>query len=278
MGFFFTFPLMKYPALKNVKLVVTDMDGTLLNTNHQVSEKFFKQFWALKEKGVTVVAASGRQHNSIVEKLAPIKEALSVIAENGAMTSVLGKETTYIPFPVAQLKKTLKILGKQRNMYPVLCTNGSAFIAQGQTNFEPILKEYYSHFNVVKTLEQYTETVLKIAIYHFKSASQYIYPAVIDLEKDLQIKVSGPNWVDLSHPNANKGYALKELQNTLGITPQETMVFGDYNNDLEMMQQAHFSFAMENAHPNVLQVANYKTASNNNAGVELVLEQLLKVL
>ena len=54
------------------------------------------------------------------------------------------------------------------------------------------------------------------------------------------------------------------------------MVFGDYNNDLEMLAMADFSFAMKNAHPNVLEVANYTTTSNDDFGVERILEKLLE--
>ena len=53
------------------------------------------------------------------------------------------------------------------------------------------------------------------------------------------------------------------------------MVFGDYNNDLEMIEQAAYSFAMQNAHPNVTKAANYTTKSNNEGGVEHILEQLI---
>ena len=79
----------------------------------------------------------------------------------------------------------------------------------------------------------------------------------------------------MSSPNANKGYALKLIQEKYNIAPAETMVFGDYNNDLEMLALAHYSFAMENAHPYVKKVANYSTASNDAFGVEKVLEKLL---
>lgn len=278
MGFFFTFPFMNTPLLKDVKLVVTDMDGTLLNPSHEVSKLFMDQFWALKEKGVTVVAASGRQHNSIVEKLAPIEKELTVIAENGAMTTFHGKETVFTPYPKIHLDKTLALLKRQENMHPVLCTNGSAFIAKGQDKFEPILREFYSAFNVIDHLEDCTQEVLKIAIYHFESSEKYIYPIVQDLANVVKIKISGPNWVDLSHPNANKGFALNALQKHLGVSPEQTMVFGDYFNDLEMMEQAHFSYAMANAHPEIIKKAQYKTLSNSEFGVETVLKELLKQL
>ena len=278
MGFFFTFQPMNTPLLKDVKLVVTDMDGTLLNPNHEVSSQFIDQFWALKEKGITVVAASGRQHNSIVEKLAAVENELTVIAENGAMTTFHGKETVFIPYPKRHLNKTLALLKKQENMHPVLCTNGSASISKGQEKFEPILREFYSAFNVIDRLEDCTQEVLKIAIYHFESSEKYIFPLVQDLANAVKIKISGPNWVDLSHPNANKGFALNALQKHLGVSREQTMVFGDYFNDVEMMEQAHFSYAMANAHPEIIKKANYKTGSNSEFGVETVLEKLLKLV
>jgi HAD superfamily hydrolase (TIGR01484 family) len=69
--------------LSRVKMVVTDMDGTLLNSNHEVSNRFFELYAALKQRGILFVAASGRQYNSIVDKLGPIKNEIIVIAENG---------------------------------------------------------------------------------------------------------------------------------------------------------------------------------------------------
>ena len=54
------------------------------------------------------------------------------------------------------------------------------------------------------------------------------------------------------------------------------MVFGDYNNDLEMMECAYFSYAMENAHPNVKKAARFSTKSNDDAGVEYILSSLIE--
>ena len=59
------------------------------------------------------------------------------------------------------------------------------------------------------------------------------------------------------------------------IKPDELLVFGDYNNDLEMLALAEFSFAMENAHPNVKNAARYATSSNDDHGVEKILEKLV---
>ncbi|WP_373518659.1 HAD family hydrolase, partial [Pricia sp.] len=66
--------------LSRIKMVVTDMDGTLLNSDHEVSDRFLEIFQKLKERDILFVAASGRQYQSIVDKLASIKNDITVIA------------------------------------------------------------------------------------------------------------------------------------------------------------------------------------------------------
>ena len=139
-----------------------------------------------------------------------------------------------------------------------------------------MFSEYYSEYEIVDDLTKVSgDDFFKIAVYHFESSEDFIYPIVKHFESEMQVKVSGQNWLDLSHNNANKGFALHMLQTKMGITKEETMVFGDYNNDLEMLELAHFSYAMENAHPNVKKIARFQTKSNNEEGVEFILKQLL---
>ena len=67
--------------LSQIKMVVTDMDGTLLNSSHQASNRFFNLFRELQKRDIHFVAASGRQYKSILDKLDPIKDNITVIAK-----------------------------------------------------------------------------------------------------------------------------------------------------------------------------------------------------
>ncbi|HEA21635.1 hypothetical protein LCGC14_1656020 [marine sediment metagenome] len=261
--------------LSGIKMIVTDMDGTLLNSNHEVSERFFKIFEKLKERNILFVAASGRQYQSIVDKLDPIKDDIMVIAENGGVAIEKGKELISSPLASKDKNRVLDVVLKIDNVHPVLCGKNSAYILGNSKEFEEKLQEYYSNYTILDDLKAFDEEILKIAIYHFESSEKHIYPEVKHLEDNLQVKISGQNWVDVSSPNANKGFALQKVQQLYGITPQETMVFGDYNNDLEMLAMSEFSFAMENAHQNVKKAAKFSTSSNDDFGVERILDQLL---
>ena len=252
------------------------MDGTLLNSNHEVSNRFFELFEELKSRNIIFVAASGRQYNSILDKLKSIKEDIVFVAENGGYVLHKDKELLATTLPKNKQSIVLDVLGQLENIHPVLCGKRNAYLTGDSNAFSDLLKQYYSSFEIVTDLTAVDTEILKIAVYHFESSERFIYPAVKHLEGDLKVKVSGANWVDISSPKANKGYALELIQKKYNITPAETMVFGDYNNDLEMLALADFSFAMENAHPNVKKVANYLTASNDNLGVERILEKLLR--
>lgn len=261
--------------LSQIKMVVTDMDGTLLNSNHEVSPRFFEIFDELRKKDILFVAASGRQYNSMVDKLHSIKDDIIVIAENGALVKQKGEVLLTTPITKSEVDRILDVVQPLSNAHPVLCSQHGAFANPDSEDFLKLLKEYYSEFEVVEDQTKVDTEILKIAIYHFESSERHIYPAVRSLEDSLKVKVSGANWVDISHQNAHKGYALQKVMDQHQITSNEVMVFGDYNNDLEMLQLSNYSFAMANAHPNVLKVAQYKTSSNNEFGVERVLEKLI---
>jgi len=263
--------------LSQVKMVVTDMDGTLLNSKSEVSVQFFELFKGLKTQNVRFVAASGRQYNSIQEKLMAISEEITIVAENGGYIKQGQTELGSTLLSSDHIHKLIPVLRKVEGIYIVVCGKKSAYIESDDEKFKNILKEYYTKFDVVDDLlSQVKDDVFKVAIYHFESSETYIYPHVKQFENELQIKVSGTNWVDIADQRSNKGEAVKLLQHKFGISKEETMVFGDYNNDLEMIDQAYFSYAMENAHENVKQAARFETRSNNNAGVEFVLEKLIK--
>ncbi len=263
--------------LSKIKLVATDMDGTLLNSKGEVSRHFFELFEELQELGVTFVAASGRQYYSIINKLSPIKEDIIVIAENGALTMHQDRELQTTEIDRETYLELLDISKSLVGSQVILCGRKKAYIEDYGQDFMNMLDEFYGRYEVLDDLSQVIDDqYLKIAICNQKGSEKYLYPALKHLENRLKVKVSGEIWLDLSHNNANKGYALQQLQEQHNIRPEETMVFGDYNNDLEMMGRATYSFAMQNAHPNVKAIANYSTKSNDDNGVEYMLHKMIK--
>jgi len=264
--------------LSKVKLVVSDMDGTLLNSKGEISDLFFGLFHKLKKQNIHFCAASGRQYHSIVHKLAPIKDAIFIIAENGGIAKKKDEIFVLNSLSVEKIKTIIPILRTINDTHIVLCGKKSAYIETTNKHFTSILDEYYTVYKTVPDLTKIadTEDFLKIAVYHSKSSESNIYPAIKHLKKEYLIKISGKNWLDISDEKANKGNALREVQKRLNISKEKTLVFGDYHNDIEMLQEATFSFAMKNAHKDILKIASYSTESNDNFGVEKILSLLIE--
>lgn len=261
--------------MKDIKMVITDMDGTLLNSNHNVSTRFFNAFKMLKQQNIQFVAASGRPYYSIIEKLQPIKNHITIVAENGGL--IIQNENVLLSnvLKTERLVELYKLVTNIKNAYPIFCTQHQAFILKTSDDIINTLSEYYTLYTVIDSFEEIKDNVIKIALYHSSNAEQHIFPFLKHLKPELNVVISGNHWVDISEAITNKGNAITFLQKHFNTKPSETMVFGDYNNDLEMLKCAKFSYAMANAHPDVKAVANYETESNDNFGVEIVLEDLI---
>ncbi len=261
--------------LSNVKLIVTDLDGTLLNANHEVSELFFDLFDKIKKLNIIFVAASGRPLYSMKDKLAKIKDDIIIVAENGGLAIEKGKTLLSTAMKTDNLLMISKLLNDLPDAHPVFCTRDKAYTTSTNPVLLELLEEFYKNSGTINSVNEIDEPVYKIAIYHEVSTEQFLYPHLKHLEENFKVKLSANHWVDISEMDANKGHAIALIQKEYKISYDETLAFGDYNNDLEMLKKAHFSYAMENAHPLVKETANFSTKSNTNFGVEVILKQLL---
>jgi Cof subfamily protein (haloacid dehalogenase superfamily) len=259
----------------SVRLVASDMDGTLLNTNHELSPDFFPIFNRMRSKDILFSSASGRQYQNLYKCFPGIQDEIIFIAENGSYVMYQGKELHLQPMDRDLTRDILKRIKKIPGLLTILCGKKSAYIDNDNPAFVARLSMYYDAYAKVDDLVNVDDDeFLKIAICDLSGAEQNSYPHFLEYQNDLQIKVSGNVWLDLSHKSAHKGMALDVVQKKFGIAREHTMVFGDYLNDIEMMGEAHFSFAMENARPEVKQAARFMTHSNDNRGVLSILEQL----
>jgi Cof subfamily protein (haloacid dehalogenase superfamily) len=259
----------------SVRLVASDMDGTLLNTKHELSPDFFSVFNRMRSKNILFCSASGRQYQNLYNCFPGIQNEIIFIAENGSYVMYQGNELHLQPMDRDLTHDLLKRTKQLPNVLTILCGKKSAYIDNDNPAFVERLSMYYDEYTIVDNLVDVDDDqFLKIAICDLSGAEQNSYPHFLEYQDNLQIKVSGNVWLDLSHKLAHKGMALDVVQKKFGVAREHTMVFGDYLNDIEMMGEAHFSFAMENAHPEVKKAARFITHSNDNRGVLSVLEQL----
>jgi Cof subfamily protein (haloacid dehalogenase superfamily) len=264
---------------KNVRLIATDIDGTLLNSRNELSERFYPAFHQLREAGILFAVASGRQFYNLQDLFAPIKDDLLFIAENGNYVFHQQKELHVQTLGPSVVRELIRLGDNIPGTHLILCGKDTAFIHEPVSPFKEELEKHFLKYQVVDDLNTAADQdILKVTIYDKINSETNSYPVFRQLEDRFKVKVSGKVWLDISDLSSDKGRAIAIVQERFGITPEQTMVFGDYLNDLEMIRQAHFSFAMANAHPQIREAARFQAKSNDDEGVVSVLEQVLESL
>lgn len=262
---------------KNVKLIVTDMDGTLLHSDYTLNPLFFDIYNQIKTLGISFAVASGRQYESLFNIFKEIQNDIYFIAENGGNVVYQGKQQFVQEIDPKIIKEVVKIIRLIPNTELILCGVKSAYIEESKPEFEEHIAPYYPLRELVSDfLKPINDQIVKIAIYNPESSEDNIFPHVGYLKDKFQVVISGKHWVDISVENSNKGYALKKIQNILQVSKEETMVFGDYLNDIEMMSNGYYSFAMDNAHPLLKEKARFLASSNDEDGVLKILKDIIE--
>ena len=157
----------------------------------------------------------------------------------------------------------------------MLCGKTSAYIERADPPFLEEVDKYYHRLAVVDDLNVVEDDILKVAIYDFVSSEEISAPAYAGFTETHQVVVSGQHWLDVMNLDANKGTGLRHIQEAFGITRDQTMVFGDFLNDLELMDEATYSFAMANAHPVLAERARYRAPGNTDNGVVRTIKSVL---
>ena len=134
---------------------------------------------------------------------------------------------------------------------------------------------YRSRITEVEDVLAQDYRVNKMAIYRKENIEEVSETMISRWEDRLHCTVAGDIWVDFMNKETNKGNAIRSIQKILSISPDETMVFGDNHNDLEMMHSATESYAVGNAAEAVKAAAKHIADTNVNDGVLKVLRTLL---
>jgi hypothetical protein len=261
-----------------IKLIATDVDGTLVkDSSREVGDEIIDAVRRLTDQGIYFAVASGRQYGSIRRMFEPAQRNLLYIAENGAHIIKDGRT-----FALTKMKRehVEEIMNDLRSLYPdchvVASTSQGCFIESRDTAFIELIRDSYRN-DVMLTddiLKEDTEFV-KLAIYKKGSIRSHGENFLIPKWKDkVKVCMAGEEWVDFMDFSVDKGNALRLLQEKLGISPDETMVFGDNENDIGMLQAAANSYAVENAAPVVKQAAQAVCPPYWEQGVYQVLRSL----
>lgn len=262
----------------DIRLIVSDMDGTLLDEHGAVPERLWGQLERLRERGIVFAPASGRQYAALHQLFEQAIDGMCVIAENGSIVMQDGEELSSVTIErdgAAAIVRTLRQLAADgADLGVVVCGKRGAVVERSDEGFLAAASQYFADIEVVDDLLAHDDEILKLAVLDFHDAAA-VAAGLAAFGATHQIVVSSERWVDIMSRSIDKGVAVRALQERLGVTPAQTAVFGDYLNDLQMMDAAEHSFAMANAHPTVRERARHTARSNAEHGVVHAIERLL---
>ena len=262
-----------------IKLIATDMDGTLLDEKGEINPEFYEVYEELLKKDIIFAAASGRQYFNLEKRFEKIKDNMLFIAENGTFVVYKGKEFVVNSLDKDLALKLIDIGRKIDNAYVILCGKKSAYIENSDERLIEETEKYYERYEIVQDITKVQDEILKVTMCDFSGSEENSYKYFEDFYKLAQVTVSGQIWLDITANNVNKGVSMEKIQKALNIGYDETMVFGDYLNDLELMKSGYYSYAMENAHEDLKKVAKFRAKRNTENGVvEAIKEVVLKTI
>lgn len=265
-----------------VKLIACDMDGTLLNGDGELDREFYSVFDELMDKDIKFVVASGRQYHQLLKNFEDVGDNIIYIAENGTMVRYMDKEIYSCALDPQDVSNKIEQGRKIHGICMVLCGKNSAYINTNDQRMVDECNKYYYHLDIVDDLNKVEDDILKIAILDFDSLENTYNQFKQNIEDNLQVIISGKIWIDIYRKEVNKGVALRLIQEEFHIKKEETMAFGDYFNDVEMLNEAYYSYAMANAPEGVKEHARFIAKSNIENGVvdtikEIVLKPMNKI-
>ena len=261
-----------------IKIIFSDMDGTLLTNENKLPADFDEIISELKSRNVLFAPASGRQYASLVHSFQKYRDEFLFVAEGGTLVMYRGEEIFSHTMDPLMVKKVLATAANFDEIMCVWCGKKDAYILRDfdKPEYTDDMAKYYTHRNIVDSFDEVNDTPIKIALYDKTgNAGINIYDKLAEFYDSLQVVRTIDWWVDVSSPGANKGEAVESVQKALNIKPEECAAFGDYLNDCEMLQSVGYGFAMANAHPDLKKFAKYETLSNDQGGVIAGIRRLM---
>jgi Cof subfamily protein (haloacid dehalogenase superfamily) len=260
----------------NYRLIALDVDGTLLNDDHELTEQTIETIQEVHDRGAHIVLCTGRAPDSTLPILQQLGLEGTMITHNGAATvhaDERGKSLiNEFSFTLPEISPMLDYVRREGIHFDV-CTSFNMYIERiGEYE-----KEMYTKFLInPKLVTDVSELGLPIVKFTLFSKPEVLDRVQLEWEEQqlygqLRMIRSGDLFIDVMSAKANKGNALKALAATLEIDSSEILAIGNYYNDLEMMAFAGLGIAVENSPDRVKEAADAVTASNNDEGVHKAL-------
>lgn len=254
-----------------IKIAFFDIDGTLTNSNHEITKRTIATLNKLGDKGIEIVICSGRGNSYVLNLIKNIKNTNYIISSNGAEIYDIKNENNIYSNKIDF--KTIKDLYNyaiKNNLNIILSSIYNRYV-----NFEPRITVdaiYLNDINNLMDIDIYQVIIIDEEYSNMKNLEEYIKNyndiRIINYSIDYQNKITlGDHWFDIVNRDINKGISIEKLLNKLNIDKNNAICFGDGINDIDMFESCGIKVAMGNAINIIKEKADYITDSNDFEGI-----------
>ena len=261
-----------------IKLIITDLDGTFLNSQGDYDRDLFARTWAMMaSQGVHFAACTGKQCERVEELFGEYSQDIWIVGDSATRIKHNGSFAFQSLIDNATGRAIISTLEEVSATHVVIaCTpEGAVVRSDVPQHLKDKVRRSYARMIETADFGSVQNDFVKITVFDEDGKCPQTRPHLSPFEDDVYIVVSEASWIDIAGYGVHKGSTVQRLQEILNVSPEETMAFGDGYNDLELLAQAEYSFAMRNAFEEVKQAARFVTGSNDESAVMETINRLL---
>ena len=259
-----------------IKLVASDMDGTLLDEGSQVPPETFDLIKRLDEVGIRFAVSSGRRLDTLREFLAPVDGCIDFVASNGAQVMVAGKLVDREVFSYMALKRLKKVVDAFDCLHMALFDRSRSYLLESPDHYELEADKDLRQATQVADVPDPDTSIVKASVYCDTPGN--VMDMAYVLERELGdafvFAPSGRSWIDVMQKGVSKATGLRQVLAHHGIRPDQVMAFGDSMNDYELLTSVGHPIAMGNGRYAVKQIAERVIGTNAEHAVQRELRRL----
>ena len=246
-----------------IELVVSDLDGTLLRKDKQTLEAgTLELISGLQERGIQFVAASGRQYPNMYRLFENVANNMYFICENGSLIMHQGKVCRKLSIERSVGMELIHDILEIEEAEVLISGERTSYILPKNKSFEDMLINVVKNdMTILSDVEQLEEDFLKISA--FMEGNETVPKSINERFREkysdkFQVVNSGNGWLDFIPLDSGKGSALEYLMDSLKISNNSTVVFGDNENDISMLHLTPNSYVMSHASENIKQYGKHE--------------------
>ena len=266
--------------MKHIKLIVTDLDGTLFTTDKRLPPDFDRVLTDLNSRGIAFAVATGRNFKGIDHYFTDKIQDMYFICDNGAFVMEHDRLRHCVTIEKDLCHRVFAAVKEKGDIDVLACGLKGSYYTHCCPEMQYTMDNYYAPVTFVEDMCGIDDELFKISYSDFNggpiASGSYDY-MVKKFGDELSIHPSGGIWMDSMHKTINKGVGVKALQEILGVTDEETLVCGDFYNDIPMLENAKNVFVVNGAPDDVKKYATKIVKSNDEYGItEAIKEFVLK--